>query len=279
MSTIAPTRPTPPGGPATGRPRRATFAQAVRSEWIKLFSLRSSWITLAVAVLLGVGLGTLISYLAGDHYNTSGPGNQSSWDPTAVSFTGIFIAQLAIAVLGVLVITSEYSSGMIRVSLAAVPRRSRFWASKALVFTTVALVVGEVMAFAAFLLGQLVIGNNAPHASLGSHDVLRAVIGAGLYLAAVGLLAMAIGTLLRNTAAGISAIVALLFVLPGVAQALPDSWRNPVTKFWPTQAGDQIFVLHRDAHTLSAWLGLGWLVLFTAIVALAANYLLNRRDA
>jgi ABC-2 type transport system permease protein len=279
MSTTTPTRPTRPGHPAPGGPRRATFAQAVRSEWTKLLSLRSSWITLAVAVLLGVGLGTLISFLAGRNYNSSGPGNQASWDPTGVSFSGIFIAQLAIAVLGVLVITSEYSSGMIRVSLAAVPRRSRFWASKAVVFTAVALVVGEVMAFAAYLLGQLVIGSNAPHTSLASHNVLRAVIGAGLYLAVVGLLANSIGTLLRNTAAGISAIVALLFVLPGVAQALPDSWRNPVTKYWPTQAGDQIFVLHRDAHTLTAWLGFGWLVLFTAIVALAANYTLNRRDA
>jgi len=196
-----------------------------------------------------------------------------------VSFSGIYIAQLAIAVLGVLVITSEYSSGMIRVSLAAVPRRSRFWASKAAVFTAVALVVGEVTAFAAFLLGQLVIGSNAPHTSLGSHNVLRAVIGAGLYLGVVGLLANAFGTLLRNTAAGISVIVALLFVLPGVAQALPSSWRHPVTEWWPTQAGGQVFVLHRDAHTLAAWSGFGVLVAFTALVALAANYALQRRDA
>jgi ABC-2 type transport system permease protein len=279
MSTTLDSRPPAPS-PAPPRPARpATFRDAMRSERIKLTSVRSTWITLLVALLLGVGLGTLISYLAGSHFSSASPSDQATWDPTAVSFSGVFIAQLAIAVLGVLIITSEYSSGMIRVSLAAVPRRARFLGSKAVVFTAVALVVGEVTAFAAFLLGQLVIGTNAPHTNLGAHDVLRAVIGAGLYLAVIGLLATAIGALVRSTAAGISIIVALLFVLPGVVQALPDSWRNPITEYWPTQAGNQVFVLHRDAHTLAAWPGFGVLVLFTAIVLLAANFALKHRDA
>jgi ABC-type transport system involved in multi-copper enzyme maturation permease subunit len=160
----------------------------VRSERIKLTTVRSTWITLLVAVVLGVGVGALISYLAGTHYATGGFGNRASWDPTNVSFRAINIAQLAIAVLGVMVVTSEYSSGMIRTSLAAVPRRGRFLAAKALVFTTVALVVGEVMAFAAFLIGQSLIGSHAPHATLSGPGVLRAVVGAGLYLALVGLL-------------------------------------------------------------------------------------------
>jgi hypothetical protein len=124
-----------------------------------------------------------------------------------------------------------------------------------------------------------VIGSNAPHTNLGANGVLRAVIGAGLYLAVVGLLASSLGALLRNTAAGISAVVALLFVLPGVVQALPDSWRNPVTEFWPTQAGSQIFVIHRDAHTLAAWSGFGVMVLFTAVVVGVAHYAIERRDA
>ncbi len=279
MSTISETRPGTPGRSPSEAPHRAPFTHAVRSEWIKLTSVRSTWITLLVALALGVGVGTLISYLAGNHYSSSSLSDQATWDPTAISLGAVNIAQLAIAVLGVLVITSEYSSGMIRVSLAAVPRRSRFLASKTLVYTTVALVVGEVTAFAAFLLGQVVIGSNAPHTNLGSPDVLRAVIGAGLYLAVIGLLATGIGTLLRHAAAGISAIVALLFVLPGVVQALPDSWRHPVTEFWPTQAGSQIFVLHRNAHTLAAWSGFGVLLLFTAIVLAGANYVLHRRDA
>jgi ABC-2 type transport system permease protein len=267
--------------PTTPRPPRrpATFGDSLRSEWVKFTSVRSSWITLVVTLALGIGVGTLISYLSGSHYASGGFADRRTWDPTGVSFRAINIAQMAIAVLGVMVVTTEYSTGMIRTSLAAVPRRGRFLASKTMVFTAVALVVGEVTAFAAFLLGQAVIGSNAPHTNLGAPGVLRAVIGAGLYLALVGLLAAAIGTLLRNTAAGISAIVALLFVLPGVVQALPTSWRNPVTEFWPTQAGSQIFVIHRDAHTLAAWSGFGVMVLFTAIVLAAATWVLRHRDA
>ena len=212
MSTVIDSGPGVGDHAPAAAPRRATFANALRSERIKLTSVRSTWITIAVTLVLGIGVGTLISYLSGSHYASSLQ-DRTGWDPTAVSFRALTIAQLAIAVLGVLVVTSEYSSGMIRVSLAAVPKRSRFLASKAVVFTTVALVVGEVTAFAAFLLGQLVIGTNAPHTDLAAHGVLRAVIGAGLYLAVIGLLATAIGTIVRSTAAGISAIVALLFVL------------------------------------------------------------------
>jgi ABC-2 type transport system permease protein len=267
-------------GPDARRPhpaRPATFADALRSEWVKLTTVRSTWITLLVSLLLGVGLGTLISYLSGSHYASRDLGQV--WDPTEVSFRALAIAQLALAILGVLVMTSEYGTGMIRTSLTATPRRGRFLASKATVFFVVALVVGEITAFAAFLLGQLVIGSNAPHTDLGAHDVLRAVIGAGLYLALVALLGTGVGALVRNTAAGISAMVALLFVLPGVVQALPASWSNALTEWWPTLAGSQIYTLHRDAHTLAAWSGLGVLVVFTGIVLAGARWAIGRRDA
>lgn len=261
--------------------RKAGFADAARSEWIKLTTVRSTWITLVVTLALGIGLGALISYLSGTHYRSGGFAGRVAWDPLSVSFHAIGIAQLAIAVLGVMTVTSEYSTGMIRTSLAAIPRRGRFLASKLTVWTALALVVGEITAFAAFLLGQALIGTNAPTTNLGAPGVLRAVLGAGLYLAVIGLLASAIGTLVRNTAAGISAIVALIFVLPGVAQALPTSWRNPVTEFWPTQAGSQIFsyTTQHSPHTLAAWPGFGVLVLFTAIVLAVALAVLRRRDA
>ncbi len=271
------------GGPAEPRSRQAIpaparFSDALGSEWAKLTSVRSTWVTLLVSLLLGVGVGTLISYLAGSHYATGGFRGQA-WDPTAVSFRALTIAQLAIAVLGGLVVTSEYGTGMIRTSLTATPRRSRFLTSKAVVFTTVALVVGEVMAFAAFLLGQLAIGSNAPHTNLGAPDVLRAVVGAGLYLAVIGLLSCCVGALVRNTAASISSMVALLFVLPGVVQALPASWSNAITEWWPTQAGSQVYSLHRSAHTLSAWSGFAVLVVFTGIVLAAALWVIEHRDA
>lgn len=258
--------------------RPAGIRGVARSEWVKLTSVRSTWVTLAVTVLLGVGVGTLISNLAASRY-ASDQHLKLTWDPTSVSFRALVIAQLAIAVLGTLVITSEYGTGLIRTSLAAVPSRGHFLAAKAAVFGAVALVVGEVTAFAAFLLGQAAIGSSAPQAALSQPGVLRAVVGAGLYLAAIGLLSVGVGTLLRNTAAGISAMVALLFVLPGLVQALPSSWSTPITKWWPTQAGSQVFAVHTAANSLSAWAGFAVLIAFTAVVFGFAQWTLVHRDA
>jgi ABC-2 type transport system permease protein len=277
MTTALDARPTRPAAAPLTAPM-ATFPDALRSEWAKLTTVRSTWATLLVSLVLGVGMGTLISYLSGSHY-AGGGFSDRVWDPTEVSFRALTVAQLAVAVLGTLTVTSEYGTGMIRTSLTATPRRRRFLVSKAVVFTSVALVIGEVTAFAAFLLGQLVIGSNAPHTDLGAPGVLRAVIGAGLYLALIGLLASAVGAIVRNTAAAISSMVALLFVLPGLVQALPTSWANALTEWWPTQAGSQVYVVHRDAHTLAAWPGLGVLAVFTAIVFAAALWVIERRDA
>lgn len=276
-TTLGPSpRPVSVGAPTRVRPAR--FPDVVRSEWVKLTSVRSTWVTLGVTVLLGVGVGALISHLAASRF-ADGRIAPGSWDPTSVSFRALVIAQLAIAVLGTLVVTSEYGTGMIRTTLTAVPRRGRLLAAKAVVFGAVALVVGEITAFAAFLLGQAVMGSGAPRASLAQHDVLRAVIGAGLYLAMIGLLAVAVGTVVRNTAAGISAMVALLFVLPGVVQALPASWSNAITEWWPTQAGSRVFALHRDPHTLAAWSGFAVLVVFCAVVFGIARWVIGLRDA
>jgi len=279
MSTVLDPSSTPVAHVAPRAPARpARFGDVARSEWVKLTSVRSTWITLAVTVVLGVGVGTLISHLAGSRYLQDRI-THSTWDPTAVSFRALTIAQLAIAVLGTLAVTSEYGTGMIRTSLTAVPRRGRLLAAKAAVFAVMALVVGEVTAFAAFLLGQAAIGSSAPHAALGQAAVLRAVVGAGLYLAVIGLLAVAVGTALRNTAAAISAMVALLFVLPGIVQALPASWSNVITEWWPTQAGSQVYAVHRDPHTLAAWSGFAVLVVFTALVFALARWVIATRDA
>lgn len=262
--------------PITARPAR--FVDVARSEWVKLTSVRSTWITLLVTVVLGVGLGALISHLAASRYLTDRI-LHATWDPTEVSFRALTIAQLAIAVLGTLVITAEYGTGLIRTTITAVPRRGRLLFAKATVFGVVALVTGEVTAFAAFVVGQAAMGSSAPHAALSQPGVLRAVAGAGLYLAVIGLLAVAVGAALRNTAAGISAMVALLFVLPGVVQALPASWSVPITKWWPTQAGSQIYALHHGANSLAPWPGFVVLVAFTALVFALARWVIAWRDA
>jgi ABC-2 type transport system permease protein len=259
--------------------RASTFADVLRSEWVKFRSVRSTFWALTVTVVLGVGLGAVISAAAAHGYAKSSASAKLSWDPTGVSQAGVAIASLAIVVLGVLCISSEYSSGMIRTSLIAVPKRGRVLAAKALVFAVVTFVVGEVTCFAAFFVGQALISGHAPHAALGDPGVARAVVGGGLYLAALAVLSVAAGALLRHPAAGIACTMAVVLVLPLIAQALPDSWRNPVTEFWPTQAGAQLTSVYHSAHTLQPWPGFGVMCLFVAIVYAIAWTLLDRRDA
>jgi ABC-2 type transport system permease protein len=259
--------------------RASTFADVLGSEWVKLRSVRSTFWALTVMVVLGVGLGAVISAATAHAYPRLSVSSKLSWDPTGNSQAGVAIAQVAIAVLGVLFVSSEYSSGMIRTSLIAVPKRGRVLAAKSLVFAGVAFVVGEVTCFAAFFVGQALISGHAPHAALGDPGVARAVVGGGLYLAVLAVLSVAAGALLRHAAAAITCMVAVLFVLPGIAQALPDSWRNPVTEFWPTQAGSQVTSVYHSAHTLQPWPGFGVMCLFVVIVYAFAWTLLDRRDA
>ena len=259
--------------------RASTFGDALRSEWTKFRSVRSTFWALTVTVVLGIALGAVISAAAAHSYAKFSVSQKLSWDPTGVSQSGVAIASLAIVVLGVLCISSEYSSGMIRTSLIAVPKRCRVLAAKSLVFAAVTFVVGEATSFTAFFAGQALISGHAPHAALGDPGVARAVAGAGLYLSALAVLSVAAGALLRHPAAAIASLMAVLLVLPAIAQALPDSWRNPVTEFWPTQAGSQLTSVHHSAHTLQPWPGFAVMCLFVAIVYAIAWTLLDRRDA
>jgi ABC-2 type transport system permease protein len=259
--------------------RAATFLDAVRSEWVKARTVRSTMWTLLAAAVLGIGLGALISALAGNHYSTMSASDKALWDPTSVSGAGLALAQLAIGVLGIMLISGEYSNGAIALSLSAVPRRGRFLAAKVVVVAGITLVVGEVMSFVSFLIGQMLMSGHAPTASLSQPTVLRAVIGSGLYLALVGMTGLALGAILRHAAGSIAVLVAILFVLPGVAAALPASIEHNVQKFWPTQAGSQITTVVPTAHTLTPWSGFGIMCLFVAVLIGVAFSLLSRRDA
>jgi ABC-2 type transport system permease protein len=259
--------------------RASTFGDVLRSEWVKLRSVRSTFWALTVTVVLGIGLGAVISAVTAHAYAKFSVSGKLSWDPTGISQSGVAIASVAIVVLGVLCVSSEYSSGMIRTSLIAVPKRGRVLAAKSLVLAVVTFVVGEVVSFTAFFASQALISGHAPHAALGDPGVVRAVAGSGLYLTALAVLSVAAGALLRHPAAAIACMMAVLFVLPGIAQALPDSWRHPVTEFWPTQAGSQLTNVYHSAHTLQPWPGFGVMCLFVAIVYAIGWTLLDRRDA
>jgi ABC-type transport system involved in multi-copper enzyme maturation permease subunit len=258
--------------------RRYTFGDAVRSEWTKIRTVRATFWCLVISTVLGVGLAALVSWGSARHY-ASDPTDHLSWDPVQRSLAPLLIAQLVFAVFGVITVTAEYSTGMIRTTLTAVPKRGRLLAAKLLVFTLVALAAGQIIAFASFWIGQALIHGEAPSASIAHHLVLRAVIGAGLYLALLGLLGAAIGFIVRNAGAGIAVLVALLFVAPLILLLLPNSWYHTVHEYWPTEAGRQVYSVQRGSHALSAWLGFGWMALFTAAVIAAALVVLQRRDA
>jgi ABC-type transport system involved in multi-copper enzyme maturation permease subunit len=264
--------------------RPYTFSDVVRSEWTKFRSVQSTYWTFLIALILGIGLSVLVSGVSASHYN-SDPAIHFGWNPLQRSIRpGSLLAQLAFAVLGVITVTSEYSSGMIRTSLTAVPKRVRMMSAKLLVFGVAALLIGEVISVAAFSIGQAVIHGQAPSTSFGQHLVLRVVLGAGLYLVLVGLFGSAIAVLVRHAAAGIAIVVGTLFIAPGVVNLLPTSWVNPIEKYWPagvfdTNAGTQIFETHHNPHALSAWMGLGEFALFVAVLIGIAFYFLERRDA
>jgi ABC-2 type transport system permease protein len=256
---------------------KVTFPRAVTSEWIKLVSLRSSWITFAAALVAIVGLGALISFVTNSHFAQMRPEEQASFDPVARSLGGVELAQLAIGVLGVLVVTGEYATGMIRASLMAVPKRWPVLGAKLLVFAACTFVLALVAAFAAFLLGQQLLGSHGT--TLGAPHVLRAVLGIPLYLTVVGALAVGLGFILRSTAGGIATLVGLLLVLPGVARLLPDSWQPHVLPYLPSNAGGQVFAVHSDPGMLSTWTGYAVFCAWAAAALVVGLVVLKRRDA
>ncbi len=260
---------------------RVTFPRALRSEWIKLVSLRSSWITFAASVVAIVGLGALFCYVTNTHWGHMRPQELARFEPISRSLAGVNLAQLAIGVLGVLVVTGEYATGMIRSSLMAVPRRLPVLGAKLLVFGACTFVLALVSAFVAFVIGQQLLGNHPghPHASLSSPEAVRSIIGVALYLTVVGAFAVGLGFVLRSTAGGIATLVALLLVLPGVANLLPDTWQPHVVPYLPSNAGAGIFAVHPDPGMLSTWNGFAVFCAWALAALVLGGFVLRRRDA
>jgi ABC-type transport system involved in multi-copper enzyme maturation permease subunit len=193
--------------------------------------------------------------------------------------SGLFLGQLTICVLGVMVITTEYSTGMIRASLLAEPRRWRMLVAKSAVFGLVVLVVGEAVAFSSYAIGSRILHSKAP-VSLDDPGVLRAVIGGGLYLSVLGLFALAIGAIVRHTAGSITGVIGFILVLSPLAQLLPGEIGRYVHAYLPSEAGQLIAYAHTPPDgVLSPWQGFGVFCLWTAVLLAIATYLLERRDA
>ncbi len=273
MTTTAPT-PVDAGFPGM----RVTQSRVIRSEWTKFRSLRSTNITLTVAIVLTIGIGALISAVTAARYGDMPANRRAHFNAIITSLNGVRISQLAVGVLGVLLITGEYATGMIRSSLTAVPKRLPVLWAKMAVFTGVVGITSVISTIVAFFLGQALMTSKHLNASIIDPGAPRMVIGAGIYLLLIGLIGMALGCLLRNTAAGISALVALFFVIPPVLDLLPTSWSDTLGPYLPSTAGEA-FWGNPDTTHLSPWAGLAVLVGWTAILVALAATRLTHHDA
>jgi len=276
--------------PVTGLRTRAdvarlkvTLPRVVRSEWFKFASLRSSWITIAVALAVVIGFGALAAAVAsGDVQPAQGGGPADGAlgvDPTSLSLAGVGLAQIILGILGVLAVSGEYSSGMIRATLAAVPRRIPVLSAKAIVIGAVSLVVAVPGALAAFFVGQAIFGADA-NASLSDDGVTQAVLGTGVYLAAIALLGLALGALLRHAAGAIGTLFTLLLLAPNLLPiVLPDSWATTIVPYLPSNAGAAFTSVVPADGLLSAGAGAAVLAGWIVVLLAAAAVLLKRRDA
>ena len=275
-------------GQATGAPvlpppsGRAGLGGTLRSEFTKIRSVRSTWWTLLVLFVISVGIGAAISAGVAANWSHTSASDRATFDATQVSVAGLFfLGQLVIVVLGALVLTAEYSTGMIRTSLTAMPRRATVYTAKAAVFAVVALVITLVTAFIAFFLGQSLLASTHESATLSQPNVLRAIIGSALYVTLCGLFAFAAGALLRHTAATITTIIGLLFVIPILVHLLPHSWYIDVDRWLPDAAGRAISatIPGQDPHLFSPWGQFAVFAVYTAVLLVVGAVLFRKRDA
>ena len=249
------------------------------SEWTKLRSVRSTRWSLLAATVLTIGFPILASTVISSHWGSRSPADRAHFNPLDPALIGSQIAQLAIAVLGVLVITGEYSTGMIRASFTAVPeaftgalgqgRRVRRRDVRADVAVGADRVLRQPV-------DPLAASRRTSHGHIPGSP--GAVIGAALYLTVIAVLTLGIGAIIRNTAGGIAAFAAIFFVVPPLLNVLPTSWNDAITPYLPGNAGRAILSITHDAHSLAPWTGFGLLCAYTAATLAVAAMLLVRRD-
>lgn len=289
MSTQIESRTPATAGYAVASAPHVSFPHLVRSEWIKFWTVRSTWWILPITVLMMAGLGWLVTWgsMQARPGRDGGGGGMEMFNATTLATVMVALAQLTIAVLAVLTITGEYSTGMIRTTLTADPKRlGALWA-KTLVVVSVTLVVTTVGAALTWLIARWVVGDKGS-LDLASGEIRRILLGAPLYLTGIALLAFALGALLRHSAAAIATVLGLLLVIEGVFSVLPWAFFQKTSPFLPGTAGGKIFSTDaaieasRVAATgpvLSAWEGYGVLIGWGVVVLAVAAVLLRRRDA
>jgi ABC-type transport system involved in multi-copper enzyme maturation permease subunit len=262
-----------------------SIATVTRSEWVKFRSVRSTLYNVLAIFVLSIGLGTLIAFAYAHNYaqhEQRNPGDVV--DPLTIGLAGIFFAQFVIGVLGSLFITSEYSTGLIRTSFAAVPRRWMMIVGKLAVMLTSVLVISELITFGLFFISQAIFRSvhtnpSPPYLSLSSPGALRGVFLAGIYLVLLGALGFGIGMILRRVAASITVFVVILLVLPILLDILPSNWGNPILRWMPSKLGDGMRSLNQASGTYSPWLCVLVMLGYVAVIIGIGMWLLQRRDA
>ena len=259
---------------------RVTQVRVMFSEWTKLRSLRSTRWSMLVTVLLTVALPLLAATVTGARWSHMSFQDRAGRHPLDIALLGVRVAQLAIGVLGVLVISGEYSTGMIRATIGAVPKRLPVLWAKVAVFAAASFVLAVPSVLAAFFGSQAILDqHHILQISFTSSGVARSVIGGALYLTVVGVLALSLGAITRNTAGGIALFAAIFFVIPPLMNILPTSWNNTISEYLPSSAGADVLSLTHGPHDLAPWPGFALFCGYTALTVAIAAVLLVRRDA
>jgi hypothetical protein len=256
----------------------AAPSAVLQSEWTKIRSVRSTVWTLALAFLVTVALGAVICLVFNSTWDNLSDSDKLTFDATNTCFFGMTLGQLALIVFGVLVLSSEYSTGMIRTSLAAVPQRGSFYFAKVAVAGALALVVGMATSFLTFFLGQALLGSHRAH--IGDHGVFRAVFGAGLYMTLLVLLCVGAAAMLRSPMLGLGILMPFFFLVSPILSAVPKV--KTVARYFPDQAGQKIMqvVPDSDRHTsYGPWGGMLIMAVWVAVALIGGFVVLKGRDA
>jgi hypothetical protein len=264
---------------ATTASAPARARDVLASEWIKLRSVRSTYLVLLFAAAAAVGLGYLVAHANATHWSTMTAAARAAFDPVDQSYIGLGLAELAFGALGVLAISSEYTTGLIRTTFAAVPRRRAVIAAKAAVVGAVTVLAGELIAFATFFAGQWALSAQHLNVTLAHPGALRGVLAAGFYLAVMAWVGLGLSAVIRHTAGAITAMVGVVFLLPQVIHALPAPWDTRIGRLTLDGAGQQMIAQHPHAGYFSA--GPSFLIVAAYAVAAiaAAAFVITRRDA
>jgi ABC-type transport system involved in multi-copper enzyme maturation permease subunit len=258
---------------------KVTQGRVVRSELMKVRTLRSTYYTLAITIVAMAGIGIIICWSTANDWLNMHPRRQLRFNPLDDSLAGFQLAQLAIGVFGVLITAGEYSTGMIRSTLASVPKRLPVLWAKVGVAATIAFLTMLPSVLIAFFVSQRLLAVRHIQTTWSTPDVPRTVIGVALYLTVVVVIGVGLGAILRNVAGAIATLVGVLLVLPVIASALPTTWAERINKYLPSNAGQALLGMQSDSTQLAPWTGFAVFVGYAVLTVVVAAILLRRKDA